>query len=160
MKKIITLFLMIQVSASCYSQMEPEPFSQECKDIQRKPDKFTGEVKLSTPPGQISFLKIINEKSTDYFCNIIEDQDNINNNGRGLIVVLKDGTRINKPAVEVKVDVKTPRFRHYASFKLTEDELVQLSKSEITDVKMITFEFAVEKGAELKNNLKCLINSK
>lgn len=157
MKKAVFLFSAVLILSTGYSQTVSTNPTGGCKDILRKHDKFTGEIKLFTPPGQISFLKSINGKTSEYFCNITEDQDNIFN-GKGVIIVLKDGTRINKPNVEVKVDVNTPRFRHSSFFKLTEEDLVQLSKSEITDVRMITIEFPFAKGAELQKNLNCLLN--
>ncbi|MGZ3864950.1 MAG: hypothetical protein ACXVC6_02895 [Bacteroidia bacterium] len=159
MKKILLLLFAVLTANFTFGQSTSGSDTHDCKDIIRKADKFTGEIKLFTPTGQVSFLKVISERSADYFCNIYEDQDNIFN-GKGIVIVLKDGTRISKPTAEVKVDVNTPRFRHSAFFKLTEEDLAQLSKSEITDVKMITIEFSISKGAELQKNLNCLINLK
>jgi len=123
-----------------------------CKDIVSKKDKFSGIITRNSPLLEpISFSK---EKGLIYLDIEIEGST-LNTNKKGVIVLLSDGSKINKP--NASVDVRYSEGYKYSAFILLNKlEIARIIKSPITDVKLYIYDAEISNGTKYSEYLKCL----
>jgi hypothetical protein len=125
-----------------------------CDDIVIEKDKFTGKVTKESPYGHaIRFVK----DNTGVYLVVRGDAYTYSTNARGVIILLKNGNKISKPAQKVSVSYSSGRsYDCTAYITLTEDDKAKLRNSPITDVRMDVYDIEVENGEVYQAYLKCL----
>ncbi|MDI6033020.1 hypothetical protein QLS91_08030 [Flavobacterium sp. LB2P84] len=130
-------------------------FAQEtdyCSKIQTNTDKFSGVIKYNSPRlERITFLK---EKGIiDIRIDIPGSTLNVNE--KGVILLLEDGSKINRPNQKISVDYNDG-YRYSAYFQLTKLEIQRIIKSPITDVKLYIYDAEIFEPLKYSEYLKCL----
>ena len=153
------LFLMVLCfHQELYSQKNSSP----CKDITKKVDDFTGEIKYDTPLGMnLGMLKSIHGSDTSYYLtlNLMSTYSAI---GDGAYILFTDGTKWLKP--EERIDIRYLSggyYMHYSFTRISLDELVELESKTIKKIKLYISESEIPiKDAEKFNKyISCLKSS-
>jgi hypothetical protein len=114
------------------------------KYIIRKEDEFTGDISIYSPlTNDISIYKFIKAGSTnpEYFLNLKTEGLTLNYDGKGVIILFKDGTKWTKVDEKIKVNVINGEGWGYSAFiKLTKDDLALFSSREINKFKLYIYE--------------------
>jgi hypothetical protein len=129
-----------------------------CNQISQKVDKFDGVITLNSPYEEpISFTKKIKGTDTTIYCSISISRNEIYT-GKGLIILLNDGNKIERPEekVDYKLNSSSNGFEHSVFFRLSKEEILKLKTSEITDVKMYVLDFTIANGNTIKEYLNCI----
>lgn len=134
----------------------PEGFY--CKDIETTTDKFSGETTASSDYSEgIKFLKIIKNGSSKIYMAINESGSTLNVGEKGLILLLENGNKIERPNAKIDVDTGSGRNYVYSAFiELTKKEIDLITKNPITDDRLYIYDGEVKYGAKLSEYLKCL----
>jgi len=130
-----------------------------CQNIIETYDKFTGETTVKSKPIRgISFMKIVKEEKCDYYLWIQNNSTSLFVEKKGVIILLNNEKRIEKPEQEIDVNVsQTGGSYIYKTFiKLDNNDIELLTNNEITDIRLYVIDGVVEDGKELMENLKCL----
>lgn len=133
----------------------PEGFY--CKDIKTTTDKFNGEVtSRSDYSDGISFIKVTKDKISNIYMAINESGQTLNVGKKGLILLLENGKKIERP--NAKIDVKAERSNYvYSAFiELSKAEIALIIKNKITDDKLYIYDGEIKNGDILSQYLKCL----
>ena len=137
----------------------PEGFF--CKDIEETKDKFTGEVSYSSPYLEgISFIKVKKEGTEKIYLSIQEAGATINFNIKGVILLLENGFRIEKPdaVLDVKLSSIGTGYIYSAFIELNSDDIKLLTINKITDDRLYIYDGTISKGERIREYLKCIIN--
>lgn len=133
-----------------------------CEEIKIDTDKFTGEIRRTTPPASgVTFTKVVAAGKTTIYMQINEIGSTLNVGKKGLILLLENGKRIEKP--EEKVDAEVNKYGSgyiYSVFTtLTESDIKLLCENVITDNRLYIYDGTINKedGNKIKEYLKCLI---
>lgn len=136
---------------------------QECK-VKTTVDKFK-DVKFLTADfvEWARFTKVISGNDTAYFLHLWAEATTSNYGKKGCIILLSDGTKIEKP--EANIDCKFrvgTMFDYTTDIKLTKEEVDLLSKKWITAFQLYIAErsWGEKKGTKIKETLVCLIEAK
>lgn len=82
----------------------------------------------------------------------------INVNITGVIILLNNGDKIERP--EAKIDSKVSRngsgYTYSAFISLSPAEIEKLSQNIITDVRLYIYDSTIKKGKKLQEYLKCI----
>lgn len=134
----------------------PEGFY--CKDIETKTDKFSGETTASSDYSEgIKFLKITKNGSSKIYMAINETGSTLNVGEKGLILLLENGNKIERPNAKIDVDTGSGRNYVYSAFiELTEKEVDLIINNPITDDRLYIYDGVIKNGAKLSEYLKCL----
>lgn len=136
----------------------PEGFY--CDEIKPETDKFTGDVRTSTPYSEgVTFLKTVKAGKTTIYLGINEAGTSASVGAKGLILLLTNGKRIERPdaPIDVKVNTGARGFLYSAFIALTPDEIKLLTENEITDNRLYIYDGTITNGKKLAEYLKCLI---
>jgi len=125
-----------------------------CKDIERKEDKFTNEVRLNSPSTEhVSFIK---DKGIIYIY-LTSHGKTLNVNQKGIIILLKDGSKITNETANIDVKVDGDGWYTYTSmFALSNEDISKISNSYITDYRLFVYDFALDNGILFSEYIKCL----
>jgi hypothetical protein len=153
MKKQILILVLLIASLSS--------FSQDCSSIDRKVDKYNGEVSLHTPYKNVTFYKIISGQTTIYYMSLDAPGATCNLYEKGVKILLSNGTVMEWSDAEIETDVGAYGYIYSAFIQIDESEINQLLTSPITDFELYIYDGKVTKsqGEKLIVNLNCLINS-
>lgn len=136
----------------------PEGFY--CEDITTKTDKFSGDIRKSSPTRQgISFSKTTSKNGTAFYYLSVNQYGSVPKIGAtGLYLLLTNGQRFEKPTapIDVKVNNDGTGYVYNAFVRLTEDDIKLLIENQITDTKLYVFDGTVKQGDLLCEYLKCL----
>ena len=114
------------------------------KYITRKDDEFTGDISLFSPlTKDISIYKSIKAGNTnpEYFLNLKTIGLTLNYDGKGVIILFKDGTKWSKGDEKIKVNIINGEGWGYSAFiKLTKDDLILFASKEINKFKLYIYE--------------------
>lgn len=137
----------------------PEGFFD--KDIKESRDKFKNEITYTSPVGydKINFMKVKNLKGTHTYMALSEVGNAINLNKKGVVLLLENGFRINKPKAELHVEVSNSGngYIYSAFFELTTDDIKLLSTNAITDFRLYIYDRSVSTGYTLREQLKSIV---
>lgn len=136
----------------------PEGFY--CDDLKTETDKFTGELRVNTPVSDgISFLKVTKGNSSTYFMSVVEAGATPKVGAIGLILLLTNGKRIEKPTapIDVKVNTGARGYLYSAFITLTPDDIKLLTENLITNDRLYVFDGIIKNGQKISEYLKCLI---
>lgn len=124
-----------------------------CNDIKIEKDKFTNVVTKRSPLlERIAYSK---EKGIiDISINI--PGSTVNFDGKGVILLLSDGTKISKPNQKISVDYRDG-YRYSAYFQLNKIEIDRIIKNPITDVKLYIYDAEIFNPKKYSEYLKCLV---
>jgi hypothetical protein len=156
MKILIPLLLL---SFTAFGQEANEKY---CKKIITKIDKFNGDTTYISPHAAgfmdpIYFIK----KNGETMISMIGSGSTLNIEKEGLIILLKDGTKIERPDMSIDWDSNPPYGWIYSVFfTLTEEEIRLLSNSPISSARMYVYDTDYHEKKSLKQMeyLKCLQN--
>nr|DAS88617.1 MAG TPA: hypothetical protein [Caudoviricetes sp.] len=135
----------------------PEGFY--CDKVSTENDKFTGETTYTTDfEDGISFVKIVKNKIPNFYMQINTTGSTLNVGKKGLIVLLDNGTKIQKP--NAKIDVSTTSsgggYVYSAFVSLTKNDISLLKQHNITAARLYIYDSNIEGGFKLKDMLKCI----
>ena len=139
-----------------------------CSRIEKKSDDFTNEVSYSTPfyEGKdlipLVFYKIIKGGNKTYYLSLTANGNTVVVDGKGVIILFEDGTKINKPNVKIEVNAKSDGYEYSAFFPLTVQEIQFLKNKKITNYRLYIFDNKLNKSfaEKLKYYSKCLLEIK
>lgn len=151
MKTILLLMLSLSLSA----------FSQDCSDIEKTTDKFSGKITYSSPYSEsITVTKIVKDSVTSAIYLILRIEDSYFTASRkGAYIILQDGTKIEKPDVDIKYSSANGGKNEYVAFvKLNDDDIKKLTVSKITDFKLYIWPASVKEklGTNTMHYISCL----
>lgn len=133
-----------------------------CRNIEVKGDKFTGDTTYMTPAASgFSFMKVKKGKNVTIYMNKNEPGSTLNVGKKGIILLLENNKRLEKPDIEL--DVKAGSGSSYvysAFFELTEADIKLLTENAITDSRLYIYDGKVRDGdgKKIMEYLKCLLD--
>jgi hypothetical protein len=134
-----------------------------CRKIEIKGDKFTGDTTFMTPAASgFSFIKVKKGNSSTIYLRKNEPGSTLNVGKKGVILLLQNNKRIEKPNEEL--DVKASSYGsgwvYTAFFELSDTDIKLLTENEITDSRLYIYDGAVREGdgKEIIEYLKCLLD--
>lgn len=135
----------------------PEGFY--CNNISTEKDKFTKETTYTTDFADgISFVKVVKNNVPKVYMQVNTAGSTLNVGKQGLIVLLNNGGKIQKPTAKIKVDKTSSGGGYvYSTFvELNKNDIATLKQHLITATRLYIYDNDVEEGAKLKDMLKCL----
>ncbi len=79
---------------------------QNCSFIDKKIDKFTGDITFTAPYSHTwNFYKIVRNGDTTIFINLSTFGSTANVGIKGVIILLADGTKLEYPTTSIDIDV-------------------------------------------------------
>ncbi len=130
-----------------------------CKKIKIETDKFTGETKSNTDYSEgISILKVEKDKTITIYLSINTTGSTLNVGKEGLILLLENNKRIEKPEarIDAKVNTSGKGYVYNAFVRLTPEDIKLLKENNITDARLYIYDSIIKKGFKIKEYLKCL----
>ena len=130
-----------------------------CRDIKMTADKFTNDTTYTTKAKDgIVFLKIKKGGQDFYYLSSNIVGSTLNVREKGLILLLENNKRIEKPDVVLDVEVSSGSSWVYKAFvRLTKDDIDLISNNVITDKRHYIYDASVKNGKILSEYLKCLL---
>ncbi|WP_145993542.1 hypothetical protein [Tenacibaculum dicentrarchi] len=135
----------------------PEDFY--CKKIKTTTDKFDGKTTSRTDYSEgVSFIKITKDNSSKIYMSINEIGSTLNVGKKGLILLLENGKKINRPNAKLNTRInKGGRGYIYSAFiKLTQEEIKLIIENKITDNRLYIYDGEIKNGEKFGEYLKCL----
>lgn len=133
----------------------PEGFY--CKDITTTTDKFTGESRSTTEYSEgILLMKTVKDGSSKIYLKINEPGSTLNVGKKGLILLLENGKKIERPNAKIDVEVNSGSYVYSAFIELTDSEIKLLKENAITDNRLYIYDGTIKKGKKIIEYLKCL----
>lgn len=128
--------------------------------IEMRVDKFTGDTTFSSIPSDgISFIKVKNGTKSAIYLSIKKTGTTISIGEKGLIILLENKLKIEKP--NEKIDVK-PGYKSYYDYsafvELTSSDIKYLTQHSMTDARLYVYDRTIQNGPTLKEYLKCLLS--
>ncbi len=139
---------------------------QNCSFIITKTfDKFDSTSNFHSPYlNSIIFYKTIKGNDTVYSFKLKSYGSTCVVDGKGVIIILSDGSRIVRPTEKINVDVNSSGqgFTYSAYVYPSKNEISQLLNSSITDYRLYIFDTNVSPrgGKVYQRIINCLINSR
>jgi len=133
-----------------------------CEDITTETDKFNGDVKTYTPYSEgIALIKNAKAGKTTIYLSINEIGSTLNVGKKGLILLLENGKKIERPdaSVDVKVESGGKGYVYSVFITLTQEEIKLLSENSITDNRLYIYDGTIKNGIKIKEYLKCLLKN-
>jgi hypothetical protein len=130
-----------------------------CKDIKTTTDKFNGSTTSSSDYSDgISFIEVTKDNSSTIYMSVSQGGITINVGEKGLILLLENGKRIERPEAEidVKVNTVTSGYIYSAFISLSEEEINLIIENPLTDKRLYIYDGVVESGERLSEYLRCL----
>lgn len=137
----------------------PEDFY--CKKIETTTDKFNGKTTSRTDYSEgVSFIKITEDKSSKIYMSINEIGSTLNVGKKGLILLLENGKKINRPNAKLntKINKGGRGYIYSAFFELTQGEIKLIIENKITDNRLYIYDGVIKNGEKFGEYLKCLSN--
>jgi hypothetical protein len=134
-----------------------------CRNIEIRADKFTGDTTFMTPAASgFSFIKVKKGKTSTIYLNKNEPGSTLNVGKKGVILLLENNQRIEKP--EAKLDVRLSSigssYIYTAFLELTDADIKLLTENTITDSRLYIYDGRVSEadGKKIIEFLKCLLD--
>ena len=133
----------------------PEGFY--CSKIEIKNDKFTDKRRSYSPLLEdISLSKYEEEDVVTIYMSLKVNGSTLNLNGKGVILLLEDGSKINLPNETIEANVSDYGWEYTAFFSLSDENINKLKASPITDYRLYIYDKTIENGHVFCEYLKCL----
>lgn len=130
-----------------------------CKSIETTTDKFDGKSTSRSEYSEgIAFIKITKDNSSYIYMSVNEIGSTINVGKKGLILLLENGNKIDRPNadIDVKVNNGGNGYVYSAFIELTEAEIKLIVENKITDNRLYIYDGEIKNGVKLSEYLKCL----
>ena len=133
----------------------PEGFY--CRDIKTETDKFTGETSATSDYSEgISFIKITKEGTSRIYLTINESGSTLNVGKKGLILLLENDKKIERPNAKIDVESGRSNYVYSAFIELTKAEIDLIKENNIIADRLYVYDGEIKNGAKLGQYLKCL----
>lgn len=133
----------------------PEGFY--CKDIETTTDKFTNDITSSSGYSEgISFIKVTKNGSSKIYLAINEPGSTLNVGKKGLILLLENEKKIERPNAEIDVKISSSNYVYSAFIELTKAEIDLIIKNPLIANRLYIYDGEIKFGAKLSEYLKCL----
>lgn len=166
MKKTILLFIFVATTTFTFGQ-KADSISQkidsiDCSSVTKKVDDFSGEITFRTDIVDYnSFTKVITKEGIIVYYLSLRIKESGIYTGTGVTIILKNGTRINKPNQEVGYTLLGDNFYVTAFFRLTAADIVLLKESGIEKYKLYISTADISAYSDRsKDRFNCLVNAK
>ena len=137
------------------------PEDYYCQEIEVSVDKFTGETNYQTPlERSYSFTKVKKGNESRIYMRVEGSSLSLVSNAKGLILLLENGFKIEKPDIEIGIDVHPLMkgyYQYIAFFELNSSDIELLTKNKITDSRIYVIDSHLIHTKDLKEYLKCLL---
>ncbi|MBZ9728669.1 hypothetical protein LB467_03135 [Salegentibacter sp. JZCK2] len=128
-----------------------------CSKIETKKNKVSGETKSRTPTEEgITFTKIDKEGETNLFLSIREFGPTLNVGSKGLLILLEDGKKIEKPEAPIEVEKDGANYIYSAFIELTDEDIQKLLESPMTHNRLYVYHGKINNGELFQEYLRCL----
>ena len=144
-----------------------------CNSITLDQDKFTGEktyytptygifeITTGPPATALSYSKTISKGKATYYILLQTESSIAASTNYGVIILLKNGKKINKPSAKVSTDVDShARYIRSSFIRLTDIDIALLKTSPVTDFKLYVDDASVEHPEQYMQLFNCLISKK
>lgn len=135
-------------------------FSQNCKGVEEKTDKYTGERTLNTSTwAPVILYKTIKGSDTSYFVSLQTKGLTPTAGAKGVFVIFSDGSTFIDESIGVKSTyVSGNKYDYSATFKISAESLIKFTKLEVSDFKLFIYEEKIGKlmGAKMMQAFQCL----
>jgi len=131
-----------------------------CNDIKTTIDKFNGSTTSSSEYSDgISFIKVTKDNSSTIYMSVREGGITFNVGEKGLILLLENGKRIERPeaAIDVKNNSGSSGYIYSAFISLSQEEIKLIIENPLTNNRLYIYDGEIENGRKLSEYLKCLI---
>lgn len=153
MKYFFSILAIVFISTTSFSQ----DISKCAKKLNIEIDKFTGIKTISTPVAfsiyGLNMLKTINEGKETYVALLSVSGSTLNVKEKGVIVLFKDGTKIEKPEVGIDVNPLGGNWQYSTAFYLDDEELNLFATKEIDAIRLYIYDAVIPK--KQSENFKC-----
>lgn len=146
------------ISSICFAQNVDEKL---CSKIEVTIDKFSGDTTYTSPykPGYMDIIHFVKVNGTTYM-SLKAYGSTLNVGQKGVIILLADGTKIEKPDEKIDADVNssTGGWDYSAFVRLDESDIEKMTKSSVTDFRLYIYDSKVlpKKATLYQEYLKCL----
>lgn len=133
-----------------------------CADITTETDKFTGEIRSTSPYSEgVSFIKVNKDGKIKIYLAINETGSTVAVGKTGLILLLENGKKIEKPSAPITVKVNSgytgAKGYVFSAFEeLNTEDIKLLSENAITDNRLYIYDGTIKNGKKLQSYLNCL----
>lgn len=130
-----------------------------CKDIEEAQDKFTQDITFRSPISEgISFIRVKKGSSMNTYLSIRVHGSTVNVDGKGVILLLDNGNKIQKPDEKIDVEVSSngSGYTYSAFINLNESDIALLTQNKLTDVRLYIYDGNVRNGGKLMEYIKCI----
>ncbi len=157
------LFTLLSIILSCFYCTAQEVDEKLCAKIEVRVDKFDGDTTYTTPykPGYMDLIHFVKTNGIT-FMSLKAYGSTLNVGKEGVIILLADGTKIEKPEAKIDADVNTSTsggWDYSAFVRLDDSDIEKLTKSTVTDFRLYIYDSKVlpKKAALYQQYLKCLV---
>ena len=127
-------------------------------NLNRIIDEFTGDVTYYVN-SDVSFTKVISKGISKLYLSIWIKEDDIYT-GKGVILILENGKKINKPNENVEYTYSSGSFYATTFIQLTNQDILLLKESGISKFKLYILDGYTNFSKETCEQFNCLIKSK
>lgn len=138
-----------------------------CSKIKKKTDDFTDEIKINSPiidggkSAPVILYKTIKNGKAIYDLRLQSYGNTPSVDGKGVIILFEDGTKMNKPAIKIDVGVDKSRYVYSAYIQLTETEVKSLSIKKINKFRLYVYDQELKQvyAEKITNYVKCVMEA-
>lgn len=135
----------------------PEDFY--CKEITVSIDKFTNDTTYRSPNKSLTLVKIKSKQKIEIYFSTTTWASTLNVGKEGLIILLENGNKIEKPTAKIDTEVSKMRMGGYeytVFIRLNNEDISKLLESVITDIRLYIYDKSIKDGEKYREYLKCL----
>lgn len=134
-----------------------------CNKLESKKDDFTGEVKIQNPYSSTTkeyIYKMINKSDTIYYLSLKAYGSTATVDGKGVIILFDDGSKLEKPDEKIDVKVGQKDYDYSCFIRLTKEDIQLLRKNKISKYRLYIYDTNVSSfsAESLVNYTNCIIN--
>ncbi len=160
MKKIY-LIALLSICLKSISIGQTKDSIVEACDLNREVDQFTEKVtyNIADAGGDISYVKVIEKGVPRYYLSIWKKESGIYT-GKGVILILENGKKIEKPNETVDYTYSSGDFYTKIFMKLNTNDIALLKESGIAKFKIYITEGFTNSAKETTILFNCLVKAK
>lgn len=138
------------------------PTEYFCDKLQVEVDDFNGETTIQNPytlTTRQTVYKIIKNSDTTYYLRLTSYGSTVNVGGRGVIILFDDGTKFEKPNVEIDVNVGGKDYVYRCFIRLTKNEVRLFATNKISKYRLYIYDTTIDSftSESLMNYFTCLL---
>lgn len=133
----------------------PENFF--CNEIEISTDKFTGETRINSPLSGVYFVKTKKTTESHTYLFLRTSGSTANVNIKGVIILLDNGMKIEKPDCKIDVEVGQSNYLYSCLIELNNKDIQLLTANKMTDYRLYVYDNTIKNGNTLMEYLKCII---